>query len=499
VNITQLLIGASAVVALFALLQFTTPDICCGDFDGYYHIRWSRMLWEGMSKGHFPPEFHSLPLTTLSSKSYADQHLLFHLLLMPFTWFGALPTGAKWAAVVFGSSAIISCYWLLLRYRVHYAAMWLAALPASSSLFLQRMNMTRTQSVSLVFIVAGMFLLFERRYRWLALAAFLYVWTYNLFVVLGVMVLIWVGVEWWAEGRLEIVPIGWTLGGFVAGFVINPYFPRDVRLFWEHVTSKTVMQPGAGSEWYALPSWWLFTSGFVAFGAMVAGYIGFGALLATADRRKLQRPFFLLILASLLLVATARSKRFIEYWPAMAVLFAAFTLHALGEARGSPEVAGARWGKRVRVGSLWVALAGSLVYQGWMAHLEMQSAVKPDQYEAGVEWLRKHVPEGEIVFNVNWDDFPKLFYYDPSRPYVSGLDPMYLADSNPELGSLYQRIAEGRGEEIGASIRKAFGARYVFIGKPVPRTFYLRATMSGEFEKVYEDAQCTIFKVVESD
>ena len=42
----QLLVGGAAIGLVFWFLQFSTQSICCGDFDGYYHIKWSRLLWE---------------------------------------------------------------------------------------------------------------------------------------------------------------------------------------------------------------------------------------------------------------------------------------------------------------------------------------------------------------------------------------------------------------------------------------------------------------------
>ncbi len=490
----QFAAGAAAIVLLFAYLQFRTPDICCGDFDGYYHIRWARMLWEGLYSFHFPPTFRALPLTTLAPQRFADQYLLFHLLLMPFTWFGNLPAGAKWAAIFFASAAVISCFWLLWRYRVRYPLLWLMAFLSSSSVFLERMNMTRAPSISLVFLIAGTFLFFERRYRWLALAGFLYVWTYNLFILLGCMALLWMAVVWWSERRVELAAAGWTFGGILAGLVINPYFPRNLHLFWENLTSKAAVSPGAGSEWYALPSWFLLLSSFVAFAAMAIGYLGVGYLGATAEREKLQRPLFLMVFATVLLIATTRSKHFLEYWPAIAIIFAAFTLQAVWDAKpsGKPR-------RPLLLALVTVSLFVSLVYQVRLATLEMQSPIPADQYAAGAEWLRVNVPAGETVLNVNWDDFPKLFYYDSTRPYVSGLDPMYLADANPELALQYDQISAGHLENLGKTLPARFGAHYVFAGRPLPATFLVRARMTGQLEIVYQDSQCVILKAVDTE
>src|SRR5687768_6921970 len=84
IRIIQFLAGAVAIAVVFYLLQFSTNAICCGDFDGYYHIKWSRTLWESIKSGSFPPQFPWLPLTTLDPKQYVDHHLLFHIMQIPF-------------------------------------------------------------------------------------------------------------------------------------------------------------------------------------------------------------------------------------------------------------------------------------------------------------------------------------------------------------------------------------------------------------------------------
>src|SRR5882762_1503993 len=71
VSAADLLAGAIAITVVFWWLQYSTSAICCGDFDGYYHIKWARLLWENMRAGHLrPPGFPWLPLTTLSPRGY---------------------------------------------------------------------------------------------------------------------------------------------------------------------------------------------------------------------------------------------------------------------------------------------------------------------------------------------------------------------------------------------------------------------------------------------
>src|SRR6185503_3801234 len=143
IRIIQLVAGAIIVGIIFRKLQFSTSAICCGDFDGYYHIKWTQTLWESIKSGHFRPSFPWLPLTTLNSKDYVDHHLLFHIFQIPFAVSPDPRMGAKIASALFGSLAVLSCYWLLLRYRVRYALVWLIALLGCSAPFLFRMNMAR--------------------------------------------------------------------------------------------------------------------------------------------------------------------------------------------------------------------------------------------------------------------------------------------------------------------------------------------------------------------
>ena len=524
-RLVYLTFGAAVIGAIFYKLQFSTASICCGDFDGYYHIKWSQLLWQGMRSGHFPPAFTWLPLTTLNPKDYVDHHLLFHILQIPFTWFSDLRMGAKVAALLFGTLAVLSCYWLVLRYRLSYPLLWLLALLACSAPFLYRLNMAKAPSVSIIFMVAGIYLLFERKYLWLGPLAFLYVWTYSLFVTLVAAAVIWTFVIAWSERRFEWRPALWTGVGTLAGFVINPYFPKNVRLFVEHLWIKVRVgefSTSVGSEWYPYESWYLLGSCFVAFCAMVAGYIAFDR----RDRERAARPLFFLIFSTLLMIATFRSRRFVEYWPPFAVLFAAFSLQTIFDgvrnafASLPTEVMNdlqplldrhARadsikrnqqdWSWRtILAGAIALALCVILFLNVRATAKEIANDNNPDKYRGGMEWIRTNVPAGEtvLIFNTDWDDFPKMFYYDTSHSYISGLDPTYLLDQNPQLSKLYEEVTLGKVEDPGPIIRDRFGARYVFSdNEEVHDNFYFNAMKSGWFEKVYEDDECTVLHILD--
>src|ERR1044071_3601282 len=329
-----LVVGAVLIGAVFWYLQFSTGSLCCGDYDAYYHFRWSRMLWEGMRAGHFPPSFDALPLTTLNPKDYVDHHFLFHVLQIPFTFFSDFQTGAKIGTWLFACLAVFSCYWLLVRNRVSYPLVWLVAVIGSAAPFLYRINMGKAMSVTIVLLVVGIHLLFERKYRWVPLLAFVFALTYDMVFLLWAVVGFWAVVTTWRERapNREVArawaALGLALVGGALGFVIKPYFPHNLQLLYEHLLIK--LTPGdftttVGSEWYPYSTWEFLGNCGVALAAMLVGYVSF----KDASEEGRQRAFLLMLFSTLLMLANMRWRRFAEYSPPFAVLFAAFAVEPL--------------------------------------------------------------------------------------------------------------------------------------------------------------------------
>jgi hypothetical protein len=519
--------GALAIGFVLWLLQFSTDAICCGDFDGYYHIGWSQQLRQGIRTGHFPPAFTWLPLTTLNARDYVDHHLLFHVLQIPFTFFSDVRTGAKISAWLFASLALLSCYWLIIRYRIRYPLLWLIALLGCSAPFLFRMSMTKAMSVSVVLLIIGIHLLFQRKYLWLLPLAFFFTLTYDMFLLLALAAAIWVAVLAWSERRFEWRPLVWVTVGIIAGTIINPYFPHSLRLLYQHIAMKIAVKeagrPAVGQEWYTYETWDFGRNCAVAFVAMVAGYIAFNA----QDRKRAAAPLFFLIFSTILLIANARYRRFAEYWPPFAVLFAAFAVQLAFErarsaygnlpadvldelepyldrpasvtAQRSDGVTTNAWSETNKTFAATVVallLTVPMVAMIVAETREIATTAPHGEYTKGIEWMRTHIPTGQVIFNTDWDDFPKLFYYDPTHAYVSGLDPTYLYDKDQALSRLYEDITLGRNKDPGPAIRDRFGARYVFTDNDdVHNDFYDAAMDSGWFDEVYTDKDCTVLYI----
>lgn len=518
-----LIFGLCAVFLVMTLIQFSTDAVCCGDWDGYYHIRWSQLLWENFSQGKWLPEFKWLPLTVLNPADYADHHFLFHLLQIPFLWFFEPVMAAKIAAVFYASLAVFSVYWLMFRYKVDYLLLWLMALLTCASPFFYRMNMAKAPPLTIIITIIGIYLLFERKYKWLLPLMFVFVWTYSLFPLLFIAAAIWTVIIAWNERKLEWQPVVFTGGGMLLGNVVNPYFPNNFKLFFEHLMTK--MTGGSypvpvGGEWYPYASLDLLTHFPVALAAMLVGYI----LFAPKNGKLPEKATFFLCFVSLLLGAQFVSKRYAEYFPPFAILFAAFSWQAFRipnilelpedfrkeiepylDKKKSERQELYETLKLVGVWTLGIFLVVYFVYivRGVNAFGIEKSGIigeirgnEPNlKYKRSMDWAQANIPEGEMIFNCNWDDFPKLFFFNQKHTYAYGLDPNYLYTKNPELYKLIPEITSGRIDEAAPIVRDRFGSNYIFSDAKENQDMLVKALASGWVDKVYEDDEAYILKI----
>lgn len=531
-RVIYLIFGLIATAMVIAFLQTRTDAICCGDWDGYYHIKWSSLLWENFKQFKWLPTFEWLPLTVLNPKDYADHHFLFHLLQIPFLWFFEPVTAAKVAAIFYATLAIFSVYWLLYRYDVKYQLIWFAAIMTCSNAFFYRMNMAKAPPLTIIITVLGIYLLFERNYKWLLPLMFAFVWTYSLFPLLWFAAIIWTLILVWNERRFEWRPLAYTTGGMIAGNIINPYFPQNIGLFFEHFWTKFKVGSNfavqVGGEWYPYNGMELLMNLPIALAAMLIGYI----LFVPRGGKLPEKATFFLVFSTILLAAQFRSIRFAEYFPPFAILFAAFSWKAfttkqtaelpeefqreIAPYTDAPKLTEKQeWWVAARAAAPWVV--GVLLCVFWfynLTGLHMLGFDEPgmidniktnepgDKYRRTMEFATgldetgaDNIPAGEIIFNCTWDDFPKMFFYDTKHRYVYGLDPNYLYTENPELYTLLKDLTEGKIDDPAPLIRDRFGANYIFADAKENTDMIAKALESGWVETIYEDDEARLLKI----
>lgn len=488
-----------------ALVQFASPDM--PDNDGFYHIKLAYLMRTESLK----PDFPWLPLSILNAREFYDHHFLYHVALMPFT-FGDLRLGAKWAAVIFASLAFLSTWNLLKNQRIPYAGLWAVGLLAVSEAFIYRMSIPRAQSLSLAVLMLGLDWLLRRKYSRLGFLAFAYVWLYDAFPLLIIMTGIYVMAAWLVEKRLDLRPILYVGIGSFLGLVINPYFPYNVVFASLHILPKLVGTTSirVGNEWYPYETAQLLKNSALALVAFLSGSLALGLSGKRMDLRT-ATSFLLAVLFGLMLF---QSRRFIEYFPPFALVFGAFAWTRVWEQERGPQEGGnqantiserasfTRVKKLLHYNVPAIVLLVVLVPGVWTTRMASQASLKTSKpyttYAGASAWLAANTAAGARVFQTDWDDFPRLFYYNSHNTYLIGLDPTYMHLYDADLYGLWVDITQGEIQQPSGAIEREFGASFI-ITDLRHAGFLEQAEQDPGMVEVYRDNEAVVFEIPEVD
>lgn len=492
---TSILLPLSLFLLFFigmAFVQFASPDL--PDNDGYYHIKLaSLMRTEGLK-----PDFPWLPLSILNEDEFYDHHFLFHVALIPFT-LGDLRLGAKWAAVTFASLAFLSVWYLFHRQRIPLGWLWALALLGISAAFLYRMSITRAQSLSLAVLALGITWMLEGKHWHLGILSFLYVWLYDAFPLLPVLAVLHLVSIALIEHRLAYRPLLFITVGILLGMLINPYFPDNIIFSFRHMLPKLTdaTSVSVGNEWYPYDTGQLLKNSLLALIAFGSGILALGL-----TGRKMDVRTGLALLTTLLFgLMLFQARRFIEYFPPFALIFAAFAWAPLFPDTQSAAVTPTR-------PAPWAVLMSNLpafllvlavVSSGFKSMAAAQDSIRNSKpynlYADASAWLEEHTPAGERIFQTDWDDFPRLFYYNTHNTYLVGLDPTYLQLYDQESYDLWVLITRGEIQQPSQFIANHFHSRYVHSDLK-HGNFLRQARQDPGLREVYRDDQAVIFEVV---
>jgi len=480
-------------IAGMSLIQFSTPDM--PDNDGFYHIKLAQIMrTEGLK-----PEFPWLPLSILNPQEYYDHHFLYHVALIPFTWFADLRLGAKWSAVVFSSLAFLAVWFLFHRQRIPYDWLWALALLGISDAFLYRMSVTRAQSLSLAFLAIGMTWLLERKYKHLVILSFIYVWLYDAFPLMLALGFLYVLAVLLSERRIEYKPLLFIAGGIALGMIINPYFPDNIIFSWNHMLPKltNATSVSVGNEWFPYTTQQLLENSLFSLLFFVSGIFALGL----TDRRIDVRTAFALLTSLLFGLMLMQARRFIEYFPPFALIFAAFAwaAHFL-DRQFACRISTPSPLKRILHNTPLLLLSAAVILGAGRSIPRAREAIndsKPyDLYAGASQWLVENTPAGSRVFQTDWDDFPRLFYYNTHNTYLIGLDPTYMQLYDPELYDIWVLVTQGKVENPSSIIALRFGSQYVHTDLK-HGSFIKAAERDPGLREVYRDDQAILYEVIQ--
>lgn len=461
-----------ALVVLLPLAFFAAailPAEKYNDVDGFYHYRIAQLI----AGGRPWVDIRWLPLTILGQDG-PDHHWLFHVLIAPFTWVSDDILGFKMAIIVTAGLVTPALYWLMRKWQVPGA--WLFALLALFGGFVVpwRFEMLRAQDLSLVLACFFVYFLVKQRH----LAVMVLVWIFfNSYHGAAITVPItgcYLAWRWLAHRQASLPTLVVFPAAVALALVLNPWFPKDVEYILFHTLYKVPNHLGesVGAEWLAYP-----LKEFLIDNVLLHG-IELILLLHTAQDilqkklhvRKIPTETAVFVAMSLLMFfATLFSMRFIEYYVPFSAISSGLLWRDLALRRLSdPSGAGAsllqKNRHRAAAGAISLLL---LICAGRnLLHTGTQQAFDVAAYRPLAEYLENNVPKGSLIFNSAWSDFPLLLWHTRDYPMVIGLDPHYLAYSDPQRFALWSKVTQLHQFEfpgMARSVAASFNTRWILV------------------------------------
>ena len=508
------------------------PTLLCPD--GFYHTKMALLIKEGGIVKDFPwTQF------TTYKNLFVDHHFGYHFLLLPFL---SIPTPknldsfsaeidpllkVKLASAFFASFAILAIYWLLRKLKVKLPVLWTLSSILMMN-FIARMSLSRSPAFSLIILILGFYFIVKKKYLGIFIISFLYVWTYGGWPLMFVCTLVYCfscAIEKLIEkqsirfalffksffNQSNVKLLSFCFLGLLAGLIINPYFPKTFPFYWFQTIKIGILNYhniiGVGNEWYP-PE----TSNFYIdiFPLLIPYIISIAWFIFYVKKQKVKNWFFF-FMSLFFLAYTLKARRIIEYLVPVLIFFNALMFTQIIKSINWYSIK-----KQIKLlfsstenifYFILTVTMGSICifffcfYSIHRPH-SLRESYKNDTktlyyLQKTSEWIKKNVPNKEIIFHSNWGIFPELFYFDDDHYYINGLDQTFMYEYDQNLYNDWHDLHVGKTDPKKATeiINKNFKASYIITSKDKRDEKFSRLLkISTSLEKVYEDEQAIIYK-----
>ncbi|MDD5681083.1 MAG: hypothetical protein PHI59_07560, partial [Candidatus Omnitrophica bacterium] len=421
---------------------------------------------------HFP----AMTMSILET-NFADRELLFHLLL-----FGIRKTEAFFGdsglppfhlpAFVFLLTVLSAFIWSARRLGGRDIIIFSLLLITISPLFSVRILTLRpyTFAIALMLIATGALLKIKTsRQIWQAIVlGIVFAWSYSNphFVLVPAIAAAAIQVSKRNYRTAVYLPLA-ALAGILIGYIIHPQFPNTF-IIWKMQCIDVVRQVFIknsplilGTEAYAPSnSEWPYI-----FGVILLFLINCCTalwLILYKGRKPSRQTIAIISMSFAALVIFFFTIRAIEYACPLTVLASVLLW---GDVK---RVVSAQGRKLLLCIGIFVLIVSILVTVPIIKRDLKAWEKAPFLDFAG--WAKKSdLKVGTIIGNVNWSDFPQLFFAVPQFRYLTGQDPTFAYNRFPERTIALERFRTGEQLLPPEELEKVVGTRIIFVSKYMPQ------------------------------
>lgn len=484
------------LIPFSAFLHFGTDKF--PDPDVFYHFRHADLYWQN---GITSSDFLRLPYSVISKFS-ADIWYGFHLFLIPFTWFKNEILGLHAAGAVITVIALLIFYSAVLRARISYAIFWPFFLVFSSPYVLYRFTMARPHVFSIalsslffVFVLQGVFwgvFLTAFAISFLHLALFwapIFIFT----IVSAARFLSEKKIDWRSAAALFL--------GLFIGWILRPNPLGALKIAYAQIIDLTLLKQKGIPLNFAMELFPMPMRDFAVFLPFIFLWVLCGFVFFRNFRTERNNFLWSSLALSILffLMTLFIAQRSFDFWTIFGTLFIALTFsHFLT--------------KEVRYKYIGLALFIIMAVYGFYGHAEFinQFGWNPRRFQPASEWVKNNSKDNEIVFNVAWEYFPELFFWNTKNRYISGMDPVfqYVYDPNLYWESYYLETGKTTNFTCASTFCKAndlkdtydvlkndFQASFVALSRPADEKLYHYLLGDARFSLGYEDDASAVFSI----
>jgi hypothetical protein len=211
-----------------------------------------------------------------------------------------------------------------------------------------------------------------------------------------------------------------------------------------------------------------------------------GAIVRWIWRLRTQRPgladsltFGVSLFAFLMCL---RAARMIDYFVPFAVMFAAIVL--------SPLITEHRERFAYGFGALFLTAALGII----PSYAASTGAPSLDRYRDAAQFLAKQ-PNAK-VFNTEWQQYPFLYYWDWNSRYITGLDPTFFYELDPDRYWKWRKFADDQVTDAVAvddCVFSDFHATHILVDRKVTPKLAIQLSANPRIAEVFHDSELSVF------